>query len=281
MTHDEADALVRTETFDCDGPADLVLSADSGPIDVRLDDSPHVRVTVAADRDEQRSGTDSGADDARLVRETKIAFTEERRRLVVHTPRQRGSRLSLHVEAPRGSRVTARTHRGSTTVSGETSRLNAATGAGDVTADRVEGRAEVVTGKGDVRLGRISGRLRARTGAGELEVGSLEGEGARLVTGHGDVWLGVVRGDVQARTGRGSVEVAEAGAGRVDVTTAAGDVRVAIRPGVAAELDLASRNGRAWSELEVADAPPANPPLLRIRAQTGAGDVVVGPLADA
>jgi hypothetical protein len=291
MTQTETEAPTRTETFDCHGPAELVVATESGRIDVRLTDVPHVRVQVSVERGESPSweqGVEGFLDrvsagrydpddaDAHFVREAKIGFSEQRRRLVVRTPRTfRRSRLTIVIEAPQGSRVTTRTHVGPVNVSGALSALNAATGSGDVTTDQIEGKADVRTGKGDIKLGRVAGRLRAKSGSGELEVASIEGEGATLATGNGDVWLGVVRADVQVRTGRGSVTVAEAGSGRVDLVTGSGDVFAAIRPGVAAEVDLVSGSGRARSELSVADQPPRTAPLLRVRARTGSGDVLV------
>jgi hypothetical protein len=265
MTH-MPEARTHTETFDCDGPA----AAAAGRIDVRLANVPYVRVTVSQER------AAHGDAEPQLVSDTKIEFSQERRRLVVRPLRSlRRSPLALLVEAPLRSKVTTRAHRGPATISGEASSLNAATGAGELSAGEVDGSADLRTGRGDIKVGRVRGRLRARTGAGDVEVASIDGEGGTLATGRGDVWLGVVRGDVQARTGNGSLEVAEAGSGRVELATGAGDVRVAIRPGVAAELDVSSDYGEARSELEVSDRPPANAPLLRIRARTRTGDVLV------
>ncbi len=272
MSATEAHAPSRTGTFDCKGPAELVLVVRAGRIEVRTADVRAVRVEVSAE-----VGEAPGRErEAHAVRETQVGFSEESRRLVVRTPRGfRGVRLSVVVEAPRGSRLVARANRGSVTAVGELTGLNAATHSGEIAADRIDGEARVQTGSGDVRLGRVAGTLRARSGSGELEVASLEGDEAKLSGGSGDIWLGVVRSDVRARAGSGSVVVEDAASGRLDLAAGSGDVRVGVRAGVSAEIDVVSGSGRARSELEVSDAPPHEAPRLRIRARTGSGDALV------
>jgi Putative adhesin len=283
--------LTRTESFDCDGPAELDLRVGSGRIEVRTADVPHVRVELAVEAGEGTprqhgfegllgrisSGEYEPTDaDAHAVRETQITFSDERRRLVVRTARAfRRIRLAVLVEAPDGSRLTAATYRGSITASGVLGGLKAATHAGDVAADRVDGDVDVRAGSGGVRLGRVTGRLQCRAGAGEIEVASVDGEATRLATGSGDVWLGAVRSDVQARTGKGNVVIADAAGGRLDIVTGSGDLSVAVRRGVAAEIDLVSGSGQARSELAVAGEPPPDAPSVRVRARTGHGDAVV------
>lgn len=297
MTQTPTETPTKSETFDCDGPAEIVVAAHVARVEVRLADVQHVRVDVSEERAEapgweqglegfldKISGGKYDPDEAsaHFVAETKVTFSEQRRRLVVRAPRTlRRSRLAIVIEAPERSKATTRTHSGSLTVSGTLTKLDAATGFGEVTAERIDGNVNVRAGKGDIRLGRVAGRLRAQNGSGELEIASIEGEGAKLASGQGDVWLGAVRADVHARAGTGNVAVAEAGSGRVDLVTGSGDVSVAIRSGVAAELDLHSGSGRARSELDLSDQPPANAPLLRIRARSGSGDVLVQSVADA
>jgi hypothetical protein len=256
----------RAESFDCDGAAELVLCVGAGRIEVRAADVPRVHVELSGQAEA----------DANAVSETEIAFSEQRRRLVVRAPRSlRRARLALVVEAPAGSRLSARAGNGSITATGELAGLDAVTHSGDVTADRIAGQAQVQTASGNVRLGQVGGRLRASSGSGELEIASFDGEAAKLSAGRGDVWLGAVRSDVRARTGRGSVVIAEAAGGRLDLATGSGDVRVAVRPGVVAEIDLASGSGHARSELDVETERPAESPPVRIRARTGSGNAVV------
>jgi hypothetical protein len=291
MTQTAIEKLTRSETFDCDGPAELQLRVAVGRIEVRLADVPRVRVDVMvepADSPWWEKGVEGLAGlvsagsyapaeaDAHALDETQITFSERRRRLVVRTPRSfRRIALAVVVEAPRGSALTAALHRGTLTASGPLASLKVATGSGAVSAADVAGPVDVASGSGDIKLGRVVGELRARTGSGEIEVASVEGDRVRLATGSGDVWLGAVRSDAHVRTGSGGLTVAEAGAGSLDLVTGSGDVHVGIRSGVAAELDVVSGSGRARSELDPTDKPTPGAPVVRVKARTGSGEAVV------
>lgn len=257
----------RTEVFACAGPATIAVQLRSGSVELRTIDSDEIRVHLGAGDDEGRDG---------LIDQTTVSFSEDARRLTVRAPRgpRRGA-LAVVVEAPEGSRLFARLHRGPVTAKGRLAGLNAGTSSGDIEAEHVEGDVLAATGSGDIRLGRVQGRLRARSGSGEIQVASLDGERARLTTGRGDVWVGVVRSDVHARTGHGSVVLAEVAGGRLDLVTGSGDVNVALRPGVTAEIDLGSGSGEVRSDLEVLARAPAGAAAARIRARTGRGDAVV------
>ena len=225
--------LMRTECFDCEGQAELDLQVGTGRIEVRTSDSPHVRVEVSAE------AGDPSRWDQRLE-DLVIRFSDERRRLLVRTPRSfRRVEIALLVEAPAGSQLTASTQKGPITVDGFLSRLKTATGSGDVVAERIDGDVDVRVGSGTIRLGRVEGRLRSQSGSGEIEVASISGREAKLASGSGDMWASVsCTRTVHARTGSGNVAIAEAAEGQFDLMTGSGDVRVAVRPGVAAEIDL-------------------------------------------
>ncbi len=287
----KADPDRRTEVFPCDGPVEVDVRIRRGRLDVCATDAPGIRVQVVAepsDAPRLEQGVERALErisageiapslaENHAVRETEVTFSEERRRLEIRTPRSfQRIGLSVRIEVPEGSRLAARLHRGSLTATGLLAGLHAATGSGDIRSERMEGDVMTATGSGEVHLGQVAGRLRARSGFGGIEVDRLEGDGARVTTGSGDVLLGVVGCDVHARTGSGRVVVAEAASGRLDLVTGSGDVSVAVRPGITAELDLASGSRKARSELDVSDQAPPDAPSVRIRARTGSGDAVV------
>lgn len=272
MNHgDTPEAGTRTEEFACDGPLEIDVNMRDGLLNVRATDVPDVRVRLSIGHGDTVSGTDEHA-----LRECEISFSDARRRLQIRAPRGfRGPGLGVTVEAPEGSQLTARLRRGSVATWGRFTNLRAATGSGDIEIEQVNGDVHAAAGSGDLRLGHVSGRLRARSGSGRIEIAGIEGDGAKVTTGSGDVRLGVVEADVRARTGRGRVAVSEAARGRIDLATGSGDVTVGVRPGVAAEIDIASGSGRARSELDVAEHPPVTGAAVRIRARTGSGDAVV------
>lgn len=150
--------LMRTECFDCEGQAELDLQVGTGRIEVRTSDSPHVRVEVSAE------AGDPSRWDQRLE-DLVIRFSDERRRLLVRTPRSfRRVEIALLVEAPTGSQLTASTHKGPITVDGFLSRLKTATGSGDVVAERIDGDVDVRVGSGAIRLGRVEEGSAPRAG---------------------------------------------------------------------------------------------------------------------
>ena len=182
--------------------------------------------------------------------------------------------LVVTVWAPAGSRVTARTGAGDVTVLGRSGRATVRTGAGTARTGDVEGDADITTGSGDVAVGAVRGRARIRTGSGAVTVAALSGT-TDVKAGSGDVTLGEVAADVGVRTGTGAVQVADARAGRVELTTGSGGLRIGVHAGVLAELDLSSGSGRARSELDVRQTPPAREPAVRLRGRTASGDVLV------
>lgn len=289
----EPSAMTRQESFDSAEPIEMELSVTAGRITVRLGDEPGVHVEVRHDPTagspwmssisglfNWMSGQFGGEDEpvdvaAEAVSATRVDFTG--RRLVVSAPKPLPLRpvpLAITVRAPNGSQVTTRAGSAEVTITGSAGTLDLTTGTGTLSAERSEGRASVKTGSGTVRLGPMLGGLRARSGTGEVEVSSVGGSSV-LMTGSGDIWLGAVQGDVSARSGSGDVTVADAASGKIQLGTGSGALRIAIRSGVAAQIDLSSGSGQVHSDLDVRDEAPEGPVELTITGRTGSGEVAV------
>jgi hypothetical protein len=303
VEHGEVNApVIRKVEFEGAAPIDASVELDSGRLDIQLDESTDgvaVAVQVRADPaiqppwtagiagllswlGEQAGSSPPGELATEAVRRTVIDFTGQR--LTVRSPRDfplRAVPLTIHISAPSGSSITARSGSADITVDGVADRLDASTGSGQVRAQRCTGATDVRTGSGDVRLGSVLGRLRVRTGSGEVEVISIENTaGARngaatVQTGSGDVRLGAVTYDMSARTGSGDLTVVDASAGGLELTTGSGQLRVGIHPGVRAKLDVSSGSGHARSDLPVGGPPAEGDVPLRVRARTGSGDALV------
>jgi len=289
----ESDGVVRRQSFEVEGVVEVDVALLAGQVRVHLVDEPGVHVEI---RHEQAAGESwtaglngllswvngqfgagrgqpVGPDEA--VRDALVELSGQRLR--VQSSRSlplRAVPLGVTVRAPHGSHVIAKAGAADVTVTGAAGRLDIQTGTGGVTADRADDPAQVNSGSGKVRLGPMLGGLRAKTGSGDIEVSSVGGNTV-VFTGTGDVWLGAVQHDVQVRTGSGDVTVADAASGRLQLGTGSGDVRVGIRPGVAAEVDLASTSGTARSELAVSDTRPPDAPALFVTGRTGTGHALV------
>jgi hypothetical protein len=301
---EDAPGLVRQQSWDVDGPAELELTVDVGRIRVHLDEqigdgeAQEVRVEVRHDPTAgggwsqgltgilswlgNATGIGGGEGTAEelasaAVSAAEISWSESGRRLVVRSSQELPLRvvpLAITVSAPVGSRLAARTGAGDVRVTGRAGWAGVRTGTGIVSLAAVDGDVDVTTGAGDVEIGPVSGRARLRTGSGSVSVASTSGQ-TEVKTGSGDISVGEVAADLGVRTGSGDVAIADARSGQLHVTTGSGGLRLGVHPGVRAELDLSSGSGRARSELDVSSVAPATPAALRVRGRTGSGDVLV------
>lgn len=300
---EEQDELVRTQTFETDGPLDLDVGITIGRVEIQLgaaDDSGASGDSNASGDSVVRIEHDPGAappwqdsmagllnwvgdqfggdmrgSTADAVREARIDRTGNR--LVIRGPKALPLRkipLAVTVRAPANSSVTVRTGAAGVTVSGPAGRADLSTGSGDVSLEHAEASTTVRTGTGAVRIGTAVGGLQVRSGSGGVEASALSGS-ATLGTGTGDVWVGTVSGDVLARTGSGDLVMAEAMSGSIELITGSGGIRVGVGDGVIAEIDLSSGSGTVTSELEVSASAPDAATATHIRARSGLGNAVV------
>ncbi len=275
----EQDDVVRSQTFDADGPVELDVDLTAGAVDVRLTETDSVSVEVRR----RHSATPSWAEGAAgvlnwvgevfgggpgggpgaggdAVHEVRIEQVGDR--VVVRGPKAPppvATALDVTVRAPSGSAVRARTRLASVTTRGECGRVDIVTASGAITLDTVSGSGSTAT---------------LRTSSGEVDVASLGGP-ATVSGGSAGVRIGVVTDSVLVRTTSGEVRVGEAVDGSVEAVSGSGDIRVGVRSGTTAEIDLSSGGGSVDSDLDVADSPPEDAVGLTVRARSGAGDVLV------
>lgn len=296
MGETSGEELIRTETFDAEGPLDLDVSVPVGRVEVELVDDGDTWVEVRHNPDlsepwaqgvsnllswvSERFGDQLGGEPLRgtpaeAVHQARIEKTGKR--LVVRAPKAlplRNTPLGVKVHAPSGSSLEVRAGSADVSVTGKCGRADVLTGAGEVRLEEAQGAATIRTGSGAIRLGPTPAGLQLRTGSGDVEAASLSGT-ATLVTGTGDVWLGVSAGEVMARSGSGDLTVAEAVSGKLELITGSGELRIGVRQGVAAEVDLTSSAGKVSSELDVEFERPDTEVPLKIRARTGMGSAVI------
>ncbi|WP_298177928.1 DUF4097 family beta strand repeat-containing protein [Saccharomonospora sp.] len=277
---DGSENIVRTQTFDTDGPVELDLDITAGTVEVRLDGdseekgtSVEVRSAPAASPEWAHSaaevlnrvseifggqvGSPFAGVPADAVREVRIEQIGER--IVVRgskIPPPMNSALAVTVHAPAGSHVRVRTRLAAVAVRGTC------------------GRADISTGSGTVTLDRVAESTTVRTGSGEVDIAALDGP-VTVNGGSGDVRFGEVTDTTLARTAGGEIVVDDAASGSVEAFSGSGDIRIGIRKGTTAEVDLSSGGGSVHSALEVADSPPDEEVALSIRARSGSGNVLV------
>ena len=289
----EPTGVVRQQSFEFAGIAEIDISLVSGRVQVHLVDAPGVHVEVRHDPTAGHSWTEGlssllswgsgqfGPDKTAAPAGPEEAVREARVELLGNRLRIESSKalplravpLSVVVTAPVGSHVSSRTGAADVMVTGGAGRLDLNTGTGTVSADRATGEAKVNSGAGTVRLGTMLGALKAKTGSGDVEVSSVGGT-TTLITGTGDVWLGAVQANVQVRTGSGDLTVADAASGEIQLGTGSGHIRVGIRQGTLARIDLVSTSGTARSDFDVSSQPLGDA-TLTVTGRTGSGNALV------
>ncbi|NKY40303.1 DUF4097 family beta strand repeat-containing protein [Cellulomonas septica] len=275
-------------TYSTPQPIDLAVHVPVGDLRVVASDRTDTVVTVAP-------SNPAKADDRRAVEETKVDF--DGRRLTVLGPRPRLSwigpgpndSVDVVVELPAGSRVTAELSVGNVQSVGRLGATRAKSSSvqldttgdlwvramhGVVDVERVEGTAEITADHGRVRLGTVRGDAVIKASHGAVQVEESGGD-LEAKLSYGDLDVDRALGSVTAKTAYGSVRVAEVSSGSVQVESGYGQVAVGVRRGVAAWLDLSSKDGRVRNQLDGQAAPAEGERTVAVRARTRSGDITV------
>jgi hypothetical protein len=269
-------------------PIDLAVNLPVGAIEVVAGDRTNTVVTVTPTNP-------SKAVDRRGAEETKVDF--DGTRLTITGPKPRLSwigpteSVDLRVELPAGSRLTAEISVGGVRSSGRlgATRVKSSTGwvelddtgdlwvraaHGNVTVGDVDGSAEITADHGQIRLGAVIGDCSLKASHGSVTIGESGGDvDAKL--SYGDLEIGRALASVTGKTAYGSIRLPEVSSGSIQLDSGYGQLTVGVRDGVAAWLDLASKEGHVRSELDGERAPEGGEPTVAVRARTQFGDISV------
>lgn len=252
--------------FPCADPVDIDIDSwSSGSVAIAAEPTDTVTVEVVPSR--------AHADLDDLLADVRVSFDDGRLQIV--GPRfgtfRRWRGLDLTIKAPAGSRFAARTASADVSCVGVLGALIVQTASGDVTAATVTGEATVQTASGDVAIAKVGADATISTASGDIQLASVGGS-AHLNTASGDVSVGECQSSVTARTASGDVDLGAVSSGNIGVTSASGDLAVAVVPGIAVYLDLASTAGSIRSELD-ADEGTAADAAVEIKCRTLSGDI--------
>src|SRR5262245_41758966 len=180
--------------------------------------------------------------------------------------------IGVHVRCPRDVDVEVQTGSADVRVQGDASSAVVKTGSGDLGFDDVRGDLEANSASGDVAAGNVGGDCAVKTASGDIRVLSVAGELlANLVSG--DLEVRRAEGPVTAQSVSGDQHIGEIATGEVRLQSVSGDIYVGVRPGLRLYIDATSVSGDMSSNLDAADGPPAEGPLVELRAKTVSGDV--------
>lgn len=267
-------------------PIDLAVNLQVGAIEILASERGNTVVTVTPTNP-------SKAVDRRGADETSIDF--DGRRLTVTGPKPRlawigpTESVDLRVELPSGSRFTAEIAVGGVRTAGRlgatrikntmgpvelesTADLWLRAGHGNVTVGTAAGDAEVTADHGQIRLGAVAGDAVLKASHGSIQVEESGGD-VEAKLSYGDLEITRALASVTAKTAYGAIQLREVSSGSVEVESGFGQVSVGVRPGVAAWLDLSSKEGHVRNELDGDRAPGPAEPTVAVRARTAYGDI--------
>lgn len=273
-------------TFATSSPIDLAINIAVGAIEVIASDRTDTLVTVSPTNPAK-------AVDVRGADETTINF--DGGRLVIKGPKPRfavigpSESIEIRVELPTGSRLAAETSMGGVRTTGRlgATRIKASHVDLDTTGDLwvranhgnaearvIDGNAEITADHGQIRLGSVSGDTTLKASHGSVTIDESTGEvDAKL--SYGDVEIGRALGSVMAKTAYGSIRLREVSGGSIDLDSGYGQLTIGVRDGVAAWLDLASKNGRVRNDLQGDAAAAGSETSVAVRARTQFGEITV------
>ena len=277
-------------TYPTPTPIDLAIKLQVGQIEVFASDRADTVVTVVPTNPAK-------AVDRRGAEETKVDFDGQR--VTITGPKPRLSwigpgpfdTVDVKVELPEGSRLTAEISLGDVRTVGRlgATRIKASSGSADVetTGDlwlraghgkavvgSVEGGAQIAADHGQIRIGTVTGDAILKASHGGVTVGESGGDlDAKL--SYGDLEITKALASVTAKTAYGDIRVHEVSSGSIELESGYGKVEVGVRPGVAAWLDLSTKNGNVRNHLDGDAAPEASEQSVAVRARTQSSDITI------
>jgi len=276
--------------FDTAGP--ILVTVDIGVGDVRITATNRLDTFV-----EVRPTDPSKKADVAAAEQTRVEFSDGR--LLVKGPkgwrryslRGGGESIDVQIDLPLGSQLRGEAGVAALNCTGalgecqystgvgdvhveEARPVHLTTGAGDIAVDRAAGHAQIVTGSGAVRVGSVDGTAEIKGSNGSTWVGEISKD-LRVVAANGSISIDHSHATVVAKTANGDVSLGDVEGGTVVAQTAMGRVDIGIREGVAAWLDLDTKFGKVYNELDSAARPQPGEQTVEIRARTSFGDITI------
>ncbi|MET4781036.1 DUF4097 family beta strand repeat-containing protein [Glaciihabitans sp. UYNi722] len=273
-------------TYNTPTPIDLAMNMQVGAIEVFAADRTDTVVTVSPTNPTK-------AVDRRGAEETRVDFDGQR--LTINAPRPRLSwigpteSVDVKIELPTGSRFTAEIAVGGVRTTGRlgatrikssmgpvdvetTDDLWLRAGHGNATLGTADGGIEITADHGQIRIGRVTGDAILKASHGSIMVGESGGDlDAKL--SYGDLDITRALASVAAKTAYGSIQLGEVSSGSIQVESGFGAVTIGVRPGVAAWLDLSSKEGHVRNQLDGDRSPDESEQAVAVHARTQYGDI--------
>jgi len=275
--------------YQTNGPIDLAIDVPVGRIEVTASERTDVEVRVDPSNPSKKA-------DVRAVAETVVEYQDGRVTIAAphrYSPFSGSESVDVTVDLPSGSRLTADTSVGRIRTHGPLGATRIKSTTGDVSIERVE-QLQVHASSGEVAVGHVDGDLELTSGNGSTRVDYVGGAAA-IKASNGDLHVGVAGGaltaklangsinilealdSVAARSSYGKVRIEEVSSGAIQLDASYGEVLVGIRRGVAAWLDIQSKNGVVRNDMNAHEGPAGSEGTVEVRVRTSYGDITVQP----
>lgn len=257
--------------FDIDGHARLVISLQSG--DVEVYPSPDGGIEASLSGKTAGVTVEQAGNTVTITSEKKTSFfTAPSVRVAVGVPsgcdlEVSGASLDV-VSRQRLGAVKARTASGDIRLA-DVDELVVKTASGDVRFDTVHGHCDVTAASGDLVGDVITGDLKASLASGDVRVGRVDG-------------------DISVKSASGDAQIDRAEGDDIAIRSMSGDITIGLPPGIRLDFDLDALSG------DIDLPPPATPShsepgsdedqsagdtserrrrLVRVQAKTVSGDI--------
>jgi Putative adhesin len=260
-------------TFDTPNPISVTLTLSVG--DVRIVASARTDTVV-----EVQPSDPSKPSDVTAAKRTTVELTNGVLQIKAPKGWKRygftgaGESIDVLVELPTGSQLHGHAALAALRGTGTLGECHYKTGGSDITLEQVAGVVELSTGTGQVRVERIGGSATVKNGNGDTWIGEAAGD-LQVKSANGKITVGQAGAAVTAKTANGDIRLDEVVGGAMVAETAYGKVDVAVRPGVAAWLDLHTGFGHVHNSLQTGDQPGPAEDTVEVRARTAFGDITV------
>lgn len=157
-----------------------------------------------------------------------------------------------HISAPGiDGKVFARSAGGHIEFGDITGTADISTAGGHIEVGNIGARADIRTAGGHISVRNVNGELDAETAGGSISTGDVEGK-VRANTAGGSINIESAKGSIQAHTSGGSINAKFASQPKEDSAfeTSGGNVSVAFAPGIGANVEADSSNGRVMSDFD-------------------------------
>ncbi len=273
---------MRTEHFETPEPLRLAIQLGAGAIEITATETDATTVEINGPRADEFEVAQRGSTLAVVAPRTHGFFGgRDEHQVRITTPTD--ARLSVK-SGSAGLRAEGqyeyarlRTGSGSMDIDTVTRLLAASSGSGDLTCGTVTGQVRVKTGSGTIEIGQASDDVGISTGSGDVHLGSIQ-KTVVTKTGSGSVVVQRSEGTLAATTGSGNVRVGHTGSGEIRARTGTGTIAVGVVAGTPVWTDVSTGAGRIRSGLDPVGQPAPGQPHVRLRLQTGTGDIELSPV---